>query len=204
MLARLDGVARLVQGRAAGVEQAAGALRGLRDRRERVGRVGGVEGDQQGLGHGDRLLGLVGPLGGLGHRGRQVCLQAAAGVESGLLLLDNGDGVIAPLEDLAVHLALDRLGLGDVVVQELAQLEGAGQVAAGGLQGLGEGVRGRQPELGLGVGQLLGGRAHGVIGGHERLARPDPQVLDRHHLRRGGGVAFAFPEHVGLLGCECW
>ena len=54
---------------------------------------------------------------------------------------------------------------------------------AGGLQRRGEGVRRRQAELGLGVGQLLGGRAHGVVGGDQRLARPDPKVLDRHHLR---------------------
>ena len=183
VLARLDGGSRLVQGGAPGLEQTTGALGSLRDRGERAGRIGGVEGDQQGVGHGDRLLGLIGPLGGLGHGGRQIRLQAAAGIEGGLLLLDDADGVVAPLEDLAVHLALDGLGLRDVVVQELAQLEGAGQVPAGGLQRRGEGVRRRQAELGLGVGQLLGGRAHGVVGCDQRLARPDPKVLDRHHLR---------------------
>ena len=87
------------------------------------------------------------------------------------------------LEDLGVHLALLRLGLRDVVVEDLAQLEAPRQVLAGAVQRGGEGVRGGQAELRLRVGQLLGGGAHRVIGLDQGAAGLRAQLLHRH--RRG-------------------
>ena len=88
------------------------------------------------------------------------------------------------------HLEQHRLALigclGDVVVEDLAQLEAPRQVLAGAVQRGGEGVRGGQPELGLGVGQLLGGRPHGsgvglvvgvVIGLVQALTQIQEQTL---------------------------
>ena len=204
LLPLLGAGARLVEGGAPRGQQLARALGGLGDGGQGARRVGGVQRDEQRVGHGDGLLGLVGALGGLGDGGRQVRLQTAAGVEGLLLPPQDDHGLGTALEDLPAHLALLGLSLRDVVVEQLAQLEGAREVAAGDPQGLGEGVRGGQPELGLGVGQLLGGRPHGVVGPHQGGARPGVQI--RGGPRRGcdGCVALAVPEHVGLLGRAGW
>ena len=198
LLGGLDAGARLVQGRAPGGQQAAGLLRGLGHAGQRGGRVGGTQGDQDRLGHDDGLLGLVGPLGGLRDRCRQVRLNPAPLVEGLLLSADLADRLRAVLEDLGVHLPLLRLGLGDVVVEDLAQLEAPRQVLAGTVQSGGEGVRGGQPELRLGVGQLLAGGAHRVIGLDQSAAGLGAQLLDRH--RRGArGLVPRGAARSGLL-----
>ena len=209
LLGGLDAGARLVQGRAPGGQQAAGLLRGLRHAGQGGGRVGGAQGDQDRLGHDDGLLGLVGPLGGLRDRRRQVRLDPAPLVEGLLLSADLADRLRAVLEDLGVHLPLLRLGLGDVVVEDLAQLEAPRQVLAGTVQSGGEGVRGGQPELRLGVGQLLGGGAHRVIGLDQSAAGLGAQLLDRHRrgacglvprgAARGGLLPALAEQHVVVL-----
>ena len=127
-----------------------------------------MERDQEGLRRMQGLLGLCRALPGLGDRRGQVGLDTAPLVEGLLLGGDDGGGLLAALEHLAVHLALDRLGLGDVVIQQLAQLEGTLHVLTCLGQSLGEVVRGGQPELRLSVGQLLVGGAYGVVGRKER------------------------------------
>ena len=110
------------------------------------------------------------------------------------------------LEDLGVHLALLRLGLGDVVVEDLAQLEAPRQVLAGAVQSGGEGVRGGQAELRLRVGQLFGGGAHRVIGLDQGAAGLRAQLLHRHRREARGlvpGCAALIPalaeQHVVVL-----
>ena len=206
LLGGLDAGAGLVQGGAPGGQQAAGLLGGLGHTGQGGGGIGGAERHQDRLGHDDGLLGLIGALDGLGDRRRQVRLDAAPLVEGLLLSADLTDRLRAVLEDLGVHLALLRLGLRDVVVEDLAQLEAPRQVLAGAVQGGGEGVRGGQAELRLRVGQLLGGGAHRVIGLDQGAAGLGAQLLHRH--RRGarglvpGGAALIpalAEQHVVVL-----
>ena len=94
-------------------------------------------------------VGLRGPGadGGQGLRG--VLLQLPQRIEVGLLLLERGQGGLGTADDLAQPAALLLLGVRNVVVELLLQLEGLRHVALGLLQRLGEVADGGIAVLGL-------------------------------------------------------
>ena len=127
----------------------------------------GVLGAQlgQGLfGAGNLRLGLrgAGADGGEGLRG--VLLQLPERIEVGLLLLQRCQGGFGTADDFAEPAPLLLLGVGDVVVKLLLQLERLRHVALGLLQRLGEIADRGVAVLGLGEAEFLLAGLDGVIG----------------------------------------
>ena len=103
----------------------------------------------------------AGADGGEGLRG--VLLQLAEGVEVRFLFLQRREGGLGAADDFAEPAPLLLLGVGDVVVELLLQLERLRHVALGLLQRLGEIADGGVTVLGLGESQFLLAGLDGVV-----------------------------------------
>ena len=130
------------------------------------------------LGAGDLGFGLrgAGADGGEGLRG--VLFQLAERIEVGLLLLQRGQGGLGAADDLAEPGPLLLLGVGDVVIELLLQLERLGHVALGLLQRLREVPDGGVAVLRLREAELLLAGLDGVVGLDQQRTALAAQLLD--------------------------
>jgi len=110
-------------------------------------------------------------------------------------------GLGEPVDDVGEHPAALVLGLGLVVVEELADAERLGQLFLGALEGLGEAAGGLVAELGDGEAELLLAGADGVVGLDQEPVGLAVEVLGGAlvdgcaALARGGGGGLAAAAH---------
>ena len=167
-----------------------------RDLYQRAVGVLGAELRQGLLRAGDLGLGLGCSRADCGEGLRGVLLQFAERVEISLLFLEGGQCGLRTADDFAEPAALLLLGVRDVVVELLLQLEGLRHVGLGLVQRLGEVADGGVPVLGLGEAEFLLAGLDGVVRLDEQRTALAAQLRDaesgqRIQFRALGSVAGA-------------